>query len=316
MGIKSFYASHISPLLRRTELGERLAMALVAFQAKMQLAVFVYADSGSKIFPDSETDAIFSDLDERSREIARRFMGRQLKSPPNGLMLHPKYFYTEEERAEAARISADFNKTRRRFHFPRYLVGPESLYYHHGLRFAPEFVKQNIAGKLFADVGGWLGDSALIFEGYSPEKTIIFEPFPECCRKLQKKIRKHGMKDDRYELLPFALSDKRSDCESFPTRTLDEIRPAYSVPFGLLKADVEGMGLKFLQGARETIMKDRPLLSLAIYHNEEEFAGIYQTLKSWDLNYHAEILALNPLTPHSEVTLFAYPAEWKETLRR
>ena len=98
MGIKSFYASHISPLLRRTELGERLAMALVAFQAKMQLAVFVYADSGSKIFPDSETDAIFSDLDERSREIARRFMGRQLKGPPNGLMLHPKYFYTEEEK--------------------------------------------------------------------------------------------------------------------------------------------------------------------------------------------------------------------------
>lgn len=316
MGIKSFYASYISPQLRKTELGERLAMALVAFQAKMQLAVFVYADSGSKIFSDSEIDVMFSDLDDRSREIAKRFMRRQLKSPQNGLMVHPKYFYTEEEKAEAAAISADFNKTRRRFHFSRYLVGPESLYYHHGLRFAPEFVKQHIAGKLFADVGGWLGDSSLIFAEYAPKKTIIFEPFPDCCSKLRKKMRKHGIAENSYELLPFALSDARSESAGFPTRTLDEISSAYSVSFGLLKADVEGMGLKFLKGARETIKRDRPLLSLAIYHNEDEFAGIYQTLKSWDLDYQAEILSLNPLTPHGEVTLFAYPAEWKKHCSR
>ena len=95
-------------------------------------------------------------------------------------------------------------------------------------------------------------------------------------------------------------------------RTLDELSSGCSAPFGVLKADIEGAGLHFLKGARKTICRDRPLLSLSIYHNEEEFAGIYQTLRSWDLDYHCEIKQFSPYTQHGEYSLFAYPAEWIE----
>lgn len=80
----------------------------------------------------------------------------------------------------------------------------------------------------------------------------------------------------------------------------------------MIKADVEGMGLKVLNGAEKIIRRDRPLLSLSIYHNEEEFTGIYRTLRSWDLGYHCEIKQFSPLVPHGEYSLFAYPAEWAE----
>ena len=74
--------------------------------------------------------------------------------------------------------------------------------------------------------------------------------------------------------------------------------------------DIEGMGLKFVKGAEQTIKRDRPLLSLSIYHNADEFAGIYQTLKSWNLNYHYELKQFSPMKAWSELSLLAYPKEW------
>ena len=109
---------------------------------------------------------------------------------------------------------------------------------------------------------------------------------------------------------PFALSDASVSVDGMECRTLDELSVGNKIPYGVLKADVEGMGLHFLKGAKNTILRDRPLLSLSIYHNEDEFVGIYQTLKEWDLNYHFEIRSFSPITTHGEFSLFAYPAEW------
>lgn len=63
MGINAFYAATVSPWLRKTELGERLDMALVAFNANLQFVRFMYAESGSRIFSEQEIAGIFSDLD-------------------------------------------------------------------------------------------------------------------------------------------------------------------------------------------------------------------------------------------------------------
>ena len=181
----------------------------------------------------------------------------------------------------------------------------------HQKKFAPDFVKKHISGKIFADVGGWLGDSALVFAGYSPEKIVVFEPDKNNRVKLEKTLKRNGISGDSYDLHPWGLSDSHTVSDGFECRPLDDISKDYTNLFGVLKADIEGMGTAFLRGAEYTIRRDRPLLSLAIYHNEDEFTGVYQTLKSWDLGYHIEIKSFNPVTPHSEVTLFAYPEEWK-----
>lgn len=310
MSFNRFYAEILSPWLRRSVLGEKLDMALVAFNANLQFAGFAYANSGGKIFSPDEIRELFSGLDEASIEIAARFISRQYLCPPNSLMIHPKYFYTETEKDEYRRLLPDYLKTLRHYHFRKAEVGPESLYYHHGLRFAPEAVRKNIAGKIFADVGGYMGDSTLVFENYAPAKTVIFEPVPECREKLTCTMKRNRVPAGRYDLQPFGLSDVSGSFDNMECRRLDDISGKYDCPFGVLKADIEGMGLRFLLGAKETVLRDRPLLSLSIYHNEDEFTGIYRTLREWDIDYHIEIKSFSPLASHGEVSLFAYPAEW------
>lgn len=313
MSIESFYAKVLSPFLRTLPLGTRLDMALIAFYADLQFTDSVYSDSsGNRIFSDSEIEDIFRGMDPESVALAKKFMHRQYRCPPNGFMIHPKYFYDQTEKDEYRKLYPEFRKALRKYHFSPNQTGPESLYYHHGLRFAPEYVKRKLTGKLFADVGGWWGDSTVAFTQYSPQKIIIFEPSEKNRRILVKNLQKNSISPDRYELMPFALSDFSGSENGMDFRTLDELSSAYSTPFGVLKADIEGAGLHFLKGAQATIRRDRPLISLAIYHNEEEFTGIYRTLQSWDINYHCEIKQFSPYKQHGEYSLFAYPAEWME----
>ena len=311
MSLRKFYSEKVSAWLSHLPYGNRLNMALLALTADFQVsrALYPYFPE-NRYFSDEEIENIFSGLDTQSIELAKRFMSRQIRLPKNSFFIHTKYFYTAEEQAEYKKLLPDFKKTCKKFGFPATKVGVESLYYHHGLRFAPDFVKKNIAGKLFGDVGGYWGDSTLVFMDYSPEKVVVFEPMSDCREKLVQVLNKNKISTDKYEIQPFALSDKQEKIDGMDCRSLDELAGSYTTPFGVLKADIEGMGLKFVQGAEKTIRKDRPLLSLSIYHDADEFAGIYQLLKSWDINYHFELKQFSPLLPGGELALYAYPKEW------
>ena len=313
MSLRKFYSQKFASWLRRLPYGERLNMALIALSADLQTSKALYPySSENNIFTDNEIEYIFNGLDIQSIELAKRFMARQIRLPKESFFIHPKYFYTMEEQNEYKKLFHEYKKMCGKFGFPKDKVGVESLYYHHGLRFAPEFVRKNITGKLFGDVGGYWGDSTLVFMNYSPEKVIIFEPIKECREKLVRVLNKNKISPDSYDIKPYALSDKKGVIDNMECRTLDELSANYTTPFGVLKADIEGMVVKFVQGAKKTICKDRPLLSLSIYHDANEFSQTYQLLKSWDLNYHFELKQFSPLIPGGELALFAYPKEWIE----
>ena len=76
-----------------------------------------------------------------------------------------------------------------------------------------------------------------------------------------------------------------------------------------IKADVEGMGTDVLLGAQQTIRKERPVLSLSIYHNKEELLGVFKILTSWNLNYKIKIRMMNFPLHADELTLVAWPIE-------
>ncbi|MBE6388568.1 MAG: hypothetical protein E7043_00155 [Lentisphaerae bacterium] len=308
MSFRSFCGS----LIRRLPCGDRWCMALAAFSGNIQYAVSMYFNStGSRILSDDEIADVFSGLDEQSIELARRFMHRQFQAPVDGVLIYPKNFYLSEEKEEYEKIHQEYLKSLRKYGFQKNKVGPESVYYHHGLRFIPESGKNYIKGKLFADVGGWWGDSTLVFQKYMPKKTLIFEPVAQNRKKLLKILSRNHVNPETFELLPFGLSDSKSTSDGMEFCSLDDIADKYTEPFGVLKADIEGAGLRFINGAKAVIMRDRPFLSIAIYHNQDEFVGIYQTLKSWNINYHYEIKFLHPFMSHGECTLIAYPAEWE-----
>ena len=58
------------------------------------------------------------------------------------------------------------------------------------------------------------------------------------------------------------------------------------------------------------LRRDRPLLSLSVCHNADGFAGIYQLLKSRNLNCHFGLKSFSPHVPRMELSLFGYPSEW------
>ena len=313
MNLRSFYAEKLSPLLKRLPYGERLNMALIALTTDLQITQALYPYfPGYKYFSEEEIRNIFAGMDDRSIELALLFMRRQLQLPKKSFFIHPQHFYTAAEQMEYKKIYPDFKKCCKKYGFAADKVGFESLYYHHGLRFAPDFIKKHISGKLFGDIGGYLGDSTLIFMDYQPRKVIIFEPMQQCYQKLEQTLIKNNIPADKYEIQPFGLSDRNESSGQMDCRALDDLSGQYTTPLGLLKADIEGMGLKFIKGAEQTIRRDRPLLSLSVYHNADEFAGIYQLLKSWDLNYNFALIQLSPLIAGMELTLFAYPREWME----
>ena len=198
---------------------------------------------------------------------------------------------------------------------------PESGCYHHGLTLVQPEILEYIKNKFFVDLGAFNGDSAFVLAKYGPEKILAFEPSVingELCRR---NMEKSGI--DNVEIIQAGISDE------FGTMQLSENKSGTSLgdngeyevevvtvdgflqqhtygKIGLIKADLEGMGLKMVKGAVETIKRDRPVLLLAIYHNKDEFMGIYEFLKKNVPDYSYRVEALSGLC---EVTLIAWPEE-------
>ncbi|MBO5308189.1 MAG: FkbM family methyltransferase [Lentisphaeria bacterium] len=200
-------------------------------------------------------------------------------------------------------------------------ITSEVFFYHHGLKELPQQVHEYIADSDFLDLGAWVGDSACILSEYRPHKILSFEPSPEACQIYTANMKKSGIANT--VLIPAGVSDKqgvlyfennttvfnldknRNGCADI-VRIDDYLEQHEHARIGLIKADLEGEALKMLQGAVAVIKKDRPVLLLAIYHNADEFLGIYPFLKKEVPNYCYKVRALSGL---SEVTLIGYPAE-------
>lgn len=77
--------------------------------------------------------------------------------------------------------------------------------------------------------------------------------------------------------------------------------------------DLEGAGLKGLLGMKEVIKRNRPVLSLAIYHTPEEFFEIVPKLKEFAKNYNIKVVQLQICaSKNTEIAVFAYPKEIDE----
>lgn len=233
---------------------------------------------------------------------------------------------TKEERRQQHKIKKELVEIYNKFNL---YIDVEAGYHHHGLR-EIEQSREYTKNKIFIDAGACFGDSAIIFlDQYEPSKVYSFEPSALNCSEYMKNLRKNHFPEGKYELVQKGVSDQ---CEtlsfhdtgmggtnlssegesSVDVVTLDDFCGCLTDSVGVIKADVEGFGLKLIRGAERTIRKNRPILCLSIYHNEEECLGIYRCLKEWNLNYSFKIrLHRLPFQVH-ELDLIAYPDEiWR-----
>ena len=74
---------------------------------------------------------------------------------------------------------------------------------------------------------------------------------------------------------------------------------------------MEGAEFNSILGAKNTICKYRPILSISIYHTAIDFLKIKPLLESWNLNYKFHIENHNPFDPIYEKILICIPKEYE-----
>lgn len=178
-----------------------------------------------------------------------------------------------------------------------------ALYYKHQMPYLKNTEK--LKEKDFLDVGGYIGDSALVFTEYTNGKIYTFEPVSlhyeltlktiemNNCRNIVPIKMALGSKDETAAIkingLASTLSKNNaiddSPCEMVTVTTVDNFIKDKDVDIGLIKVDVEGFEQEFLKGAESTIRKYRPTMLISIYHNASDFFNIKPIIESWNLGY-------------------------------
>ena len=205
-------------------------------------------------------------------------------------------------------------------------TGAEVLIYQHGLVFFRQQISGYVKDRVFIDAGACIGELIPALLEYFPRKIYAFEPSRVNGERFIREMKKRGISQERVELVRAGLGKEEGllaldDCggsgqmlteegkDRCRIMALDDFVSEKNISsVGLIKADVEGMGLELLKGAIGTIRRDRPVLSLAAYHNVDELLGQYAYLSSELENYHFELRDLPPGSSF-EVTLLGIPEE-------
>ena len=205
---------------------------------------------------------------------------------------------------------------------------PEALVFQHGVAFLSPEQRRYFDGRIALDAGSCCGHCTVpLLKEYPFAEVWAFEPNAGSRRRFEENMKRNRIDPARRRQFPFGVSDReetvfyddsgmdlgrsgRAECRII---TIDGIarEQGCSDRIGLIKADVEGMGLKLLRGAVEVIRKSRPVLALAAYHCPEELFGQVHFIME---NFSGYRLVFTDLPPGSgwELTLLALPAELGE----
>lgn len=240
---------------------------------------------------------------------------------------------TEQSRAI---IEREMKIRKRNLKFPSGHIEESVFYFYHGLFLLPFEIRKYVTDQDFIDAGAFIGDSAIALAEYKYRKIYSIEMSLKSVERYRINLANCGISSDKYEIIntgiasnddepPVKLHDTGSSGLSFLRRTgkydeisvekksLDFLVDKYGISPRFIKADIEGNGIEFVEGARKTLVRYRPVLSIAVYHNPREFFEIKPILEDLLPEYKFMVRKLaagikNNLC-HSEVVLLGYPAE-------
>lgn len=176
------------------------------------------------------------------------------------------------------------------------------FFYKHGMHTLKTLDK--LKQKDIIDVGGFIGDSAILFQEFTDKVIHTFEATTKNYKLLLqtlelnnaariKPIKKAlGSINSAIEigLLGSASSfvlrkDVAKNKETVEIITLDSYVKENNVEVGFIKVDIEGFEMEFIKGAKETICTQKPTMLISIYHQSSDFFDIKPLLESWNLGY-------------------------------
>jgi FkbM family methyltransferase len=241
-----------------------------------------------------------------------------------------------ETENEKKKIDAELVNVKSKYTFLSDNIEESVFFFHHGLRLLPRTVHEYIKASDFIDAGAFIGDSAIALSEYGFNKIWSIEMSLKSITRYRENMAKAGIGPEKYEIInaglassddepPVNLADTGSagfslirrkgkyDEITVTCRSLDSLAEEYSISPRFIKADIEGYGMNFVKGAIKTLVLNRPVISIAIYHNPEEFFEIKPFLDEHLENYHFIVRKLSSSVAknecHSEIVLLGYPGE-------
>ena len=176
--------------------------------------------------------------------------------------------------------------------------------------------------------GDWVVDAGAcegFFSLYALERganVLAFEPVPEVARALERTLKEY-IEAGRAKVFPFGLGREREEKTIFLSSInsgsntvnrdfmelhaegmkvnreeqvlitpLDEVVCNLNFPISFLKADVEGSERELLLGARETIRRSKPRLSICTYHLPDDWREIPRMVESFRMGYRIRFSVL------------------------
>ena len=254
-------------------------------------------------------------MDPKSIECIVRILARQKKylhSNQNSLDL-----FTRQEQEELRLLNENFYSEILKlsddlYAYKNYLLPinhfeSSVFYYKHGLSQVKTL--NQVKGKSIVDVGGFVGDSVLVFSELSPSNIYTFEAVPANFKLLKKTMEINHIQNVVAENVALGAEagtitmhidgpgstpierpglDYKGDIK-VPAITLDDYVAKHKFDIGLIKVDIEGGEPAFLTGAKQTICEQKPILLLSIYHNAHDFFELKPLIESWNLGYKFSI---------------------------
>lgn len=190
-----------------------------------------------------------------------------------------------------------------------------------GVRIQPE------PGDKVIDAGACLGDTAVAFSARvgSAGRVFSFDPLPTHVTASTHNLEQNEF-GDRAAVIPVALSNMTRNAvpathqnagvapgfsiigqeTQFPIITIDDFVAAEKPGrIDFIKMDIEGSELAALQGAENTLIRDRPKLAISLYHRPDDFITIpqYLSLVLPDYSFHLEHYTIH----NEETVLYGLP---------
>lgn len=195
--------------------------------------------------------------------------------------------------------------------YPKMDIEDSVFFYKHGLVFLPVSVKEYIRGSEYLDIGTFHGDSIISLNSYGFSGIHGFDISRISLNRALTNLKLAGIQSKNIKLncafvgakssvklniidsgqsdlkpTLFDNSEEKEGRYTVETISIDDYFKNSLKPVRLIKADVEGALLEVIKGGEKTIVKNRPILLLAVYHNPTEFFEVKNLLQGWNLDYH------------------------------
>ncbi|OPZ92213.1 MAG: hypothetical protein BWY74_01687 [Firmicutes bacterium ADurb.Bin419] len=166
-------------------------------------------------------------------------------------------------------------------------------------------------GDIVFDCGAQIGMFSLLASKQGAKSVYAFEPYKPNVVCLEKLMRL----DKQINVIPFAVGNfngmsrftinDESTGSGFVSDNgehevlvyrIDDVVSEFKIDkVNFIKMDVEGSELSALEGAAETIHRNKPRLAISAYHNEDDFRTIPNLIKSIRSDYEIKVVKVNNL---------------------